>query len=234
MTARAEYAQAVDELAARVLRALGGGQGAGLLGDYVDQAGSVAAALAAVRVLGADALVAHLFMKMPLTGRENEVVAESLRLVPPPAATGDPHIGVIFAWRDWALAQVANRCCGDLPTIACPRDSVSADPDDWRSWSAAMAQLSVLAVPGLDSPIHELGRRHPLALARGATRAVLRRDHPMAAALGRWLALLHTQGVRLALDWALLAQHVGLLGGGEQRTALDAGIARNMLRAALG
>jgi hypothetical protein len=233
MTSRADYAHAVDELAARVLDGLRGGQDAGLLADYVDHAANVAAALAAVRVLGADALVVHLLMKMPLTARENEVLAESLRVFPA-AGTNHPHLEVVSAWRDWTLAQVASRCRGALPTIACPLGAVSADPDDWRSWSTAIAQLSTLAVPGLDSPIHDLARRHPLALARGATCAVLRRDHPIAAALGRWLALLHTDGIRLALDPALLAEHVGLLGGGDNRTALDARIAGDMLRRAAG
>lgn len=230
MTARADYAHAVDALAARVLEALWVGQDAGLLVEHVRQTGDVIAALAAVRVLGADALAAHLLKQIPLTPPECELLAESLRLFPLTTITRDAHTSVITAWRDWALARVAARCHGDLPAVAVPRDTVAGDPAAWRDWSATMAQLSVLAVPGLDSPVHELARHNPLALARGATRAVLRRDHPTAAALGRWLALLHTEGIALALDASSLAEHVGILGGGESRTALDSGIAQDMLQ----
>jgi hypothetical protein len=52
-----------------------------------------------------------------------------------------------------------------------------------------LAQLSPLAVPGLDSVLHADVRRYRLDIARGVTRAMLRRDHLTAARLVRWLAV---------------------------------------------
>jgi hypothetical protein len=91
-----------------------------------------------------------------------------------------------------------------------------------------MGQLSPLALPGLDGPVHAAARRAPLALARGASRAVLRRDFPTAMRITRWLALLAAEGVRLPLDPAPLVEHLRLLGGGP-RLALDAAIAGRLL-----
>lgn len=56
-------------------------------------------------------------------------------------------------------------------------------------WVAVLGQLAPLAFPGLDSPLHADARRHRLDLARGVTRAVLRRDYLTAARLARWLAV---------------------------------------------
>ncbi|NDZ85813.1 hypothetical protein G3I23_09550, partial [Streptomyces sp. SID10115] len=68
----------------------------------------------------------------------------------------------------------------------------------------------------------------PLALARGVTRATLRRDFPTAARIARWLVLLHTEGVPVPLDPAPLVEHLGLYGAGP-RLALDVAIARRLL-----
>jgi hypothetical protein len=91
-----------------------------------------------------------------------------------------------------------------------------------------MGQLSSLALPGLASPVHEAARGGVLGLARGATRAMLRRDFPTAARITRWLAWLAAQGTRLPLDPAPLTAHLGLVGGGD-RLALDVAIARRLL-----
>ncbi len=90
-----------------------------------------------------------------------------------------------------------------------------------------MGQLSPLALPGLDGPVHRAAPR--CALARGASRALLRRDHPTAARIVRWLALLASDGVPVPLELPPLIEHLELLGGGGPRIALDLAIARRLL-----
>ncbi|MEV5428210.1 hypothetical protein [Streptomyces sp. NPDC052701] len=46
-----------------------------------------------------------------------------------------------------------------------------------------MTRLALLALPGPDGPVHAAVRAESLALAGGAVRAVLRRDHRAAARL---------------------------------------------------
>ncbi|MBB5934728.1 hypothetical protein [Streptomyces zagrosensis] len=100
---------------------------------------------------------------------------------------------------------------------------------DWQRWSVRMGQLSPLALPGLEGPVHAAARGAPLALARGASRAMLRRDYPTAIHIVRWLALLSAEGVRLPLELPPLLEHLELLGGGGPRLALDLAIARHLL-----
>ncbi|MEU6964058.1 hypothetical protein [Streptomyces chrestomyceticus] len=100
--------------------------------------------------------------------------------------------------------------------------------EGWVSWSVRMGKLASLALPGLDGPVHDAARAGVLGLARGATRATLRRDHPTAARITRWLAWLHADGTQLPLDPAPLTENIGLLGGGD-RPALDTAVARRLL-----
>jgi len=93
-----------------------------------------------------------------------------------------------------------------------------------------MAQLSTLALPGLDSAVHEAARQGAVPLARGTCWAILRRDYALAARLGRWLALVHGQGAAVPLDPAPLLDHLLLFGGVEARTVLEAEIARHLLK----
>ncbi|GGS24114.1 hypothetical protein GCM10010252_74130 [Streptomyces aureoverticillatus] len=172
---------------------------------------------------------------------------------PPPAGAAEPWIA---AWRDWATAALLARLAGtegdglpapqpvgapvltDHADDAAPgadsdgpetRASAVSTPDTgWQHWSVRMGQLSPLALPALDGPVHAAARAAPLALARGATRAMLRRDFPTAARITRWLALLHAEGVRLPLDPLPLVEHLRLHGGGP-RLALDVAIARRLL-----
>ncbi|WKX11860.1 hypothetical protein [Streptomyces sp. NL15-2K] len=95
-------------------------------------------------------------------------------------------------------------------------------------WSLRMARLASLALPGLHSPVHDAARSGALALARGATRALLRRDFATAARITRWLAWLTADGVPLPVDAALLTDDIMLRGGGD-RCLLDAAISRRLL-----
>ncbi|MFD7661138.1 hypothetical protein [Streptomyces sp. NPDC059788] len=175
---------------------------------------------------------------------------------PPPPPTGTEEAW-IMAWVDWGLATVLARldpantpvraaplpqgpplCDDAAPRKLPPATDADADGrpggpgasvhEGWVSWSVRMGKLSSLALPGLDGPVHDAARSGVLGLARGATRATLRRDHPTAARITRWLAWLRADGVELPLDPAPLTEHIGLLGGGD-RPALDTAVARRLL-----
>ncbi|OKI01895.1 hypothetical protein A6A06_12205 [Streptomyces sp. CB02923] len=176
---------------------------------------------------------------------------------PPPVPPAGPEEAWIMAWIDWGLATVLARLdpanspvraaplpqgpplCDDsaprgLPPTAGPdggdRTGGPGAPveEGWVSWSVRMGKLASLALPGLDGPVHTAARSGALGLARGATRATLRRDHPTAARITRWLAWLRADGTGLPLDPAPLTEHIGLLGGGD-RPALDTAVARRLL-----
>ncbi|WP_030659505.1 hypothetical protein [Streptomyces rimosus] len=177
---------------------------------------------------------------------------------PPPAAPPDgPEQAWTMAWIDWGLSTALSRLdparspapaaplpqapprCDDsaprhLPPTPAPEGGDRAHGSDgtaregWVPWSVRMGQLASLALPGLDGPVHDAARSGVLGLARGATRATLRRDFPTAARITRWLAWLDADGQRLPLDPMLLTEHTGLLGGGD-RTALDTAVARRLL-----
>ncbi|MGP3984978.1 hypothetical protein [Streptomyces sp. KR80] len=226
---REDYAEAVEELAARVLGALEGAKDTGTLARHLRNAPDPKVALAAVRVIGARMSAPYALRNERLDGDEAGIVEEAFRLFPLASADGDT--ARITAWRDWATAQVMARCGWDVLDAPQPEDgdANTGDTVPWQPWSVTMAQLSPLAVPGLDGPVHEAARRNVMALARGATRAMLRRDPPTAAGLGRWLALLSASGAGVPLDPAALLEHVRLVGAADARTALDVTIGRRTI-----
>ncbi|MFH8981686.1 hypothetical protein [Streptomyces varsoviensis] len=101
--------------------------------------------------------------------------------------------------------------------------------EGWAPWSVRLGRLASLALPGLDGPVHEAARAGALGLARGASRATLRRDFATAARITRWLAWLQADGVALPLDPAPLTNYIRLAGGDGGRLALDTAIARRLL-----
>ncbi|WP_306333143.1 hypothetical protein [Streptomyces sp. KL118A] len=148
---------------------------------------------------------------------------------------GDAQVGEVLAPKPEGAPVLAesepSRATSDTVAPGAPDTVVPDAPDtDWQRWSVRMGQLSPLAIPGLDGPVHAAARTDPAprALAKGATRAVLRRDFPTAARIVRWLALLRSEGVHLPLDPVPLVEHLGLYGGGP-RLALDVAIARRLL-----
>ncbi|MFE0045236.1 hypothetical protein [Streptomyces albireticuli] len=236
MTTRADFAAATDELANRVLGALRGAGGTALVARHIDSAPDTLAALAAVRVLGADTFSPHLLAGTPFHADDAAAVARSLDAFPTPVAgpSARPEERTV-AWRDWATAQLLARFGenGAPPAATAPPGAADdlADTTDWQGWSVRMAQLATLATPGLDGPVHETARRAALPLARGVTRSVLRRDFPTAVRLVRWLAWLGHEGVDLPLDPAPVHEHVRLLGGASPRTALDLAVTDHLLTA---
>ncbi|MFD5697199.1 hypothetical protein [Streptomyces lasiicapitis] len=229
------YAASAADLALRALDALRGVEGTALLAEHVERADDPKAALAAIRVVGADAFAPYLLAEAVFHPDDAAAVSQSFAVFPPAVSTPEPPPSGpadpwIVAWRDWATAALLARLTGTQGdgTLAPRPEGAPTDHTDWQRWSVRMGQLSPLALPALDGPVHAAARAAPLALARGATRAVLRRDFPTATRIVRWLALLHAEGVRLPLDPVPLVEHLRLHGGGP-RLALDAAIARRLL-----
>lgn len=242
---RTEYAAAVESLAGRVLGALRGAGGAVVVARQVEQAPDPKAALAAVRVLGPDVFAPALLAGAPFGPDDAQAVTESFRVFPPA-----PDAAPEAVWRDRTTAHLLARYGGaspeDLPAaLGVPArpaagDRGLTDPEPrpgpgpggadgaWRAWSLRMAQLSPLALPGVDGPVHAAALRRTRDLARGAGRAMLRRDHPTAARLVRWLAFAVHRGDRPALDVAAVVRHIELHGGSDARTALDTEVARRL------
>lgn len=222
------FTESADNLAGRVLDNLLGVQGAALVIADVGSTIDHKSALAAVRVLGSD-----IFAPQVLTGaifhpEDAATVAAAFRVFPP--AHTNTSAESVLSWRDWATAQLLTRYGGDDLGVGQPDGGCApASSRDWRSWSVRMAQISPLALPGLDSPIHDAACDNPVALGRGLTRAMLRRDYPTAARLVRWLALVSSVGGVSPVDPATVAAHLKLLGGDGTRTALDLAITQRLL-----
>ncbi|MFJ4947052.1 hypothetical protein [Streptomyces sp. NPDC088760] len=212
-----------------------------------------AAAVGAVRLLGADALAPHVLAGQALVPEESAAVRLALSALPPaqrpPAAPPHgPEAPWTRAWIDWGLVAVLTRldsaafrapapaapppCDGNAPrrhsAAGADAHHCGESGEGWIPWSLRMGQLASLALPGLDSSVHDAARSHALALARGATRSLLRRDFPTAARITRWLAWLAAGGATLPLDVTLLTQDIALRGGGE-RCLLDVAISRRLL-----
>ncbi|MEV1007068.1 hypothetical protein [Streptomyces sp. NPDC049881] len=230
---QAQFSLATEALAGRVLGALTGTQGPVLPAAP----GDTKAYLAAVRVLGPDLYAPALLCGTPLDPDGNEAVTEAFRVFPPSPA--DPPATVR---RDRATAGLHLRFGGDpLPvtphsTDASPSPGLRPDTRQglppWRAWSAHLAPLSALALPGADDALQTEATRHSRALALGTTRALLRRDHPTAARLARWLALTEQRGAVPALDTRAVLTHIDLCGGGSTRARLDTAVARLLLATA--
>ncbi|MCZ4122249.1 hypothetical protein [Streptomyces sp. H39-S7] len=254
---RTAYADSAADLARSALDALHGAGGTAMVAAHVEGADDGAAALAAVRVVGADTFAPHLLTGAALHPLDAAAVARSFTVFPPPQGVpqsppAGPAEPWVMAWRDWATGSMLARFAADgaaaevvalyatqpaeAPLLArrvglrpaeAPSDGPARDLG-WAEWSVRMGQLSSLALPGLDGPVHAAARRAPLALARGATRSLLRRDYPTAARIARWLALLQHEGVALPLDPVPLVTHLRVLGNGP-RLALDTAIAGKLL-----
>ncbi|MEU1817200.1 hypothetical protein ABZ543_18655 [Streptomyces roseifaciens] len=235
MSSRAAYAAAADELASRVLRALRGAGGVALVAPHLDNSSPDAlAALAAVRVIGADTFTPHILTGAPFHAADAAAVARSFETFPVPgsgpSARPDERTA---AWRDWATAQLLARTRGYAgnPVATVPPEAGDdlTDTTDWQRWSVRMAQLAPLATPCLDGPVRDAARAAALPLGRGLTRSVLRRDFPTAVRLLRWLALLRHDGIALPVEPGPVLDHVRLLGGASPRTALDLAVAAHLL-----
>ncbi|MFJ3789943.1 hypothetical protein [Kitasatospora sp. NPDC090091] len=201
------------------------------------------AELAAVRVLGPDVFAPRLLHG--LAPDRPTALAATLALeafpVPTDGATADRSAGAVAAsWRDRATLDLLalGGHSGGHPGYAArpasrpdPLPAPVPEPDrlGWARWSVAMAQLSPLALPELGGPVHDLARRHSLALARGATRSMMRRDLRTAARIARWLAWTVASGTAEHLEVAPVLDRVRSAGDGSARIALEVAIAEGLL-----
>lgn len=233
-----EYAAAAEWVAGRTLGALIGTGGSGVPAEARPGGPAPPAVLAALRVLGPDVFAPSLFTGEPVAPSTARAVATACRAFRPrddPAAartaadTGQADDdALVVGWRDWVTAQLLAREGHDVPV---PRPGAIPVPgrSGWQAWSVRMAQLSGLALPGLDSPVHDLARRETLALARGMTRSVLRRDNRVSARLARWLAWLQGAGTPVPVKVEPVLSLIRLTGDGAPRTELDLAIACRLL-----
>ncbi|MEU1420318.1 hypothetical protein [Kitasatospora sp. NPDC005751] len=154
---------------------------------------------------------------------------------------------LVAAWRDWATTVLLARAPGPAADLLFPEPAGDTahdrgvphpghaprpEPHAWQAWSVRMAQLSALALPGLDGPVHDAAREHGLALARGAVRSLLRCDYRVAARLTRWLAWLAADGRPLPLEVEPMLDRIRAVGDGSARTALELAVAEHLLSGA--
>ncbi|MGR8010086.1 hypothetical protein [Streptomyces hypolithicus] len=185
-----------------------------------------ALALAAIRVLGADALAPYaLDHRAAPGGAEDEaVVRAALAAYPPGADASD-----VSLWSYRGLVEASHAYLpGSAGASHWPRPPqagaawVNADP--WPALSHRVSQLAALALPGLAPELAEGLATRTDDLARGFVRAVRRRDWLQAAGLGRWLARLPDVPPTLGLDAGLA--FVRQMSDGDARVAVHVTAAR--------
>ncbi|GAA3723775.1 hypothetical protein [Salinactinospora qingdaonensis] len=190
----------------------------------------------AVRVLGTDVLAPFVLSgRLPDPG-DVAVVRAAVRAFPAPPATPAPD--PLWAARDWALYRVLRRFGVDASeweglcltavggSDTGPGLSEVAKSQRWPAWCASLAQLTALALPGLDSAVRAETLAARVDLTRGLARSMLRRDHLTAARLARWLALDTHAAAEPLLDPAL--KHLELLSADQPRVLLELALARRI------
>ncbi|MFJ7243889.1 hypothetical protein ACIQWA_04505 [Kitasatospora sp. NPDC098652] len=223
---RDEYAAAVERVAGRTLDALRDGGGTAALADH--DTAAPRPVLAAVRVLGADVFAPQLISGAEPDTATAALLAEARRALPAPAPASE-DAALVIGWRDWAADRLLARTpYGDGARAAAPPPVPPFDRErlGWRTWSARMAQLSVLALPGLDGPVHDSARAGTLDLARGTVRAMLRRDATTSVRLARWLAWAQADGRPLRLELEPVLDRIDQVNDGTDRSGLELAIAR--------
>ncbi|MFI6517757.1 hypothetical protein ACIBF1_19525 [Spirillospora sp. NPDC050679] len=173
--------------------------------------------LAAVRVLGADTLAAHVMGRLPLVPADRRLLERAQAAFP---LRTDSTI--VDHWLHWGLERVQAQVTTDGPVTSVPplditRPVVKASDSDWlndQPWPVMtrhLAHLASLAWPGTDAALVRTLTRRRHDLASGFVRAFMRRDWPQAAGAARWLALLGQPPPALRLpssiDFLLQAAH---------------------------
>lgn len=210
---------AVQDLACGVVSALRGGGHPHVVPPGADgEAGDLA--LAAVRVLGADALLPGVLLGTPPDPAEVAVFRKAVEAYPP-RADAAPTV----RWSHWGMARVLRRLDPSfLPGPSGEPDTGWLDGAGWQYLTHQLAVLAPLALPAEECAVGALAARRPVDVARGFVRAVRRRDWRQAAGAGRWLTLLpgvpDTVGLEAGLDF------VELMGGQDPLVALQVQAAR--------
>ncbi|MDG9719888.1 hypothetical protein [Streptomyces sp. DH24] len=210
---------AVQDLASDVVSALRSGDHARVSGTTTNgDAGGLG--LAALRVLGADALLPEVLLRRPPDPRLVTAFRTAVEAFPP-AADAAPTV----VWSHWAMARTLRRL-GDPVAGDAEPDASWLDGCTWQNLTHQLAVLAPLALPGEDSAVARAARARPVDVARGFVRAVRRRDWRQAAGAGRWLTLLTGVPDTLGLDTGL--DFVELMGGEDPRIALQVRAAQLM------
>ncbi|MGW7079870.1 hypothetical protein [Streptomyces sp. NPDC054866] len=197
-------AGAVQGLTSELVSALRNGGRFRLAGSVTgsDAAAVDGLALAAVRVVGADAVLPGVLRRTPLEPDDLAVFSKAVQAYPPPADASPASV-----WSHWAM----QRTLADLDASFNGAPQGTEPPAAWledTSWQVLTHQLAVLAplaLPGADCAVARVARSRPVDVARGFVRAVRRRDWLQAAGAGRWLVLLdgvpHTLGLEAGLEF---------------------------------
>jgi hypothetical protein len=217
---------AVQDLASSVVSALRGGDHARVAAPGAVDSDAGGIALAAVRVLGSDALLPSVLLDIPPDPDELAVFRKAVESFPPRADAAPTVL-----WSHWAMARTLRRL--DPPSAAGTAGEAEPgagwlDGASWQTLTHQLAVLAPLALPGEECAVTRAAGRRPVDVARGFVRAVRRRDWRQAAGAGRWLTLLDgvpgTLGLEAGLDF------VELMGGQDPQVQLQVRAAR-LLRA---
>ncbi|MFD3513807.1 hypothetical protein [Streptomyces sp. NPDC058657] len=220
-------AGAVQDLASELASALRSGGRFRLAVSVSDAHGAEATAgpgLAAVRVVGADAVLPNVLHRMPAAPDDLAVLGRAVHAYRPPENASPASV-----WSHWAMERAL---LGLDDSFAGTPDSGEEPQVDWLAeapWQVLAHQLAVLAplaVPGGDSAVAAVARSRPVDVARGFVRAVRRRDWLQAAGAGRWLVLLDGVPKTLGLESGM--EFVAHMGCGDPRVALQVEAARLM------
>ncbi|GAA0639703.1 hypothetical protein GCM10009535_15610 [Streptomyces thermocarboxydovorans] len=213
---------AVQDLASSVVSALRSGDHAhAVLPAGTEEAGDVT--LAAVRVLGADAMLPGTLLGTPPDPARVAVFRKAVEAYPP-RADAAPTV----RWSHWAMARALRQADPSVPERPEEPDAGWLDGASWQFLTHQLAVLAPLALPGEDDAVARAAGRRTVDVARGFVRAVRRRDWRQAAGVGRWLTLLpgvpETLGLRAGLEF------VELMGGQDPQVALQLEAARLLAR----
>ncbi|MEU1478057.1 hypothetical protein ACFYZ8_04240 [Streptomyces sp. NPDC001668] len=226
--ASTRLAGAVQGLTSELVSALRSGDRFRLAGTVTEGHGPETAAdpsLAAVRVVGADAVLPSALLRCPPPEPADlAVFSKAVHAYPPPAEAPPTS-----RWSHWAMRRALLRLDASLDG-AWDDDTEPGtawlDDAPWQFLTHQLAVLAPLALPGEDCAVARVARGRPLDVARGFVRAVRRRDWLQAAGAGRWLILLDGVPQTLGLDTGL--EFVAQMGGADARVALQVEAAQLM------
>lgn len=181
-------------------------------------------ALAAVRVMGADAVLPSVLRGTSPEPDDLAVFSRAVHAYPPPANASPTSV-----WSHWAMQRALLGLDASFDGApAHEREPQAAWLDDapWQLLTHQLAVLAPLAVAAGDCAVARVARGRPVDVARGFVRAVRRRDWLQAAGAGRWLVLLDDVPPTLGLETGL--EFVAQMGGDDPRVALHIEAARLM------
>lgn len=187
-------------------------------------------ALAAVRVLGCDALAPALLRREPLVREDQDTVREALRRLPA-ESENLVEVRLLSAVTEDVASQSAKPSPSGAAQSAITAWTHHAESDDWKGFCRSLAWLAPMAWPDTSASrlIEPLVHDRALDLGRGLARALLRRDFATAARLSRWAVLGSLNGAYIGFDAATVIRHLQLCGGAGPVTSLHTAIAQRLI-----